>query len=75
MPHNHSSHRKAMRMNQQFQKVPFNSCINDVVIKDIKGEGYEGTKTLLNANDILEKEKKTGNGKKCELNYIVGSNV
>jgi len=29
-----------------------------VVIQDIKGEGYEGIKTLLYANDMLEKEKK-----------------
>jgi hypothetical protein len=29
-----------------------------VVIKDIKGEGYEEIKTLLYANDMLEKEKK-----------------
>ena len=33
--------------------------MNDVVIKDIKGEGYEGIKTLLYANDKLEKEKKS----------------
>ena len=31
---------------------------NDVVVKDIKGEGYEGRKTFLYANNILEKEKK-----------------
>ena len=36
----------------------FESYLNDVVIKDIKGEGYEGVKTFLYANDILEKEKK-----------------
>ena len=29
-----------------------------MVIKDITGEGYEGIRTLLYANDILEKEKK-----------------
>ena len=46
-------------MNQQFQqkKNAFDSYIN-VVIKDIKGEGYEEIKTLLYANDMLEKEKK-----------------
>ena len=32
--------------------------MNDVAIKDIKGESYEGKKPLLYANDILEKEKK-----------------
>ena len=36
----------------------FESYINDVVIKDIKGEGYEGIKTLLYADDVLETEKK-----------------
>jgi len=36
----------------------FDAYINDVVINNIKGEGYEGIKTLLNANDILEKERK-----------------
>ena len=35
----------------------FDSYINDVVIKDIQGEGYEGIKAFLYANDILEKEK------------------
>ena len=43
------------------EKNAFESYINDVVIKDIKGEGYEGIKTLLHANDILEKERKTCN--------------
>ena len=35
----------------------FESYIDDVVIKDIKGEGYEGIKTLLYANDMLDEEK------------------
>ena len=39
-------------------KSAFESYINDVVIKVIKGEGYEGIKTLLYANDMLEKGKK-----------------
>jgi hypothetical protein len=30
-----------------------------VVIKDIKGEDYAGIKTLLYANDMLEKKRKT----------------
>ena len=43
MPHSHQhNHHQAMRMNQQFQKKSaFDSYIHDVVIKDIKGEGYE----------------------------------
>ena len=40
------------------EKSTFDSYINYVVIKDMKGEGYEGIKTLLYANDIPEKEKK-----------------
>ena len=36
----------------------FDSYIHDVVIKDIKGEGYEGIQTLLHANDILERKEK-----------------
>jgi len=38
----------------------FDSYINDVDNNDIKCEGYEGIKTLLLANDTLEKEGKTG---------------
>ena len=41
------------------EKSAFNSYINDVVINDIQGEGCEGIKTLLLANDTLEKERKT----------------
>ena len=40
------------------EKSAFDSYIDDVGIKEIKGEGYAGIKTLLYANDLLEKEKK-----------------
>ena len=40
------------------EKSAFNSYINNVVINDIKSEGYEGIKTLLHANDRSEKERK-----------------
>jgi len=43
------------------EKSALNSYINDVAINeinDIKGEGYEGIKTLLLVNDTLEKERK-----------------
>ena len=40
------------------EKSAFDSYINDVITKDMKGEGYEGKKTLLYAKGILEKEKK-----------------
>ena len=35
------------------EKSAVESCIHDVVVKGIKGEGYEGIKTWLHANDIL----------------------
>ena len=54
------------------EKSAFESYINDVVIKDIKGDGYEGIRALLYANDILEKEKKTCQCSKFQLIYIVG---
>ena len=50
------------------EKSAFESYINDVAIKDIKGEGYEGIKTLLYANDMLE----TCQCSKLQLDYIVG---
>ena len=40
------------------EKSAFESYINDIVITDIKGDGYEGIRTLLYANEILEKEQK-----------------
>ena len=43
-----------------------------MVVKDIKGYGYEGIKTLLYAIDILENEKKTCRCSKFLLDYIVG---
>ena len=39
------------------EKSAFNSYINHVVINDIKGEGYEGIKTLLLA---MNKNSKQG---------------
>ena len=41
------------------EKSAFNSYINDVVINDIKDEGYEWITTVLLANDTLERERKT----------------
>ena len=41
------------------EKGAFNSYIHDVVLNGIKEEGYEGIKTLLLANDIIEKERNT----------------
>ena len=38
------------------EQSAFDSYISDVVINNIKGEGYEGIKTLLHANDIVEKK-------------------
>ena len=40
------------------ERSAFESYINDIVITDIKGDGYEGIRTLLYANEILEKEQK-----------------
>ena len=39
------------------EKSAFESYINDIVITDIKGDGYEGIRTLLYASGILEKSK------------------
>ena len=39
------------------EKSAFKSYINDIVITDVKGNGYDGIRALLYASEILEKEQ------------------